>query len=105
MIDYDDMDERMPDDDALARRISELEAELHFKACLVRDLLPYQERAAKAEAERDALRTLLLNTRTSMVAVLCDHDERCCIDGTDADRAEIDNAIAAIDAALKEPRT
>jgi len=39
-----------------ADEIERLRDELHFKACLVRDLLPYQERAVKAEAERDALR-------------------------------------------------
>jgi len=45
--------------DCMAERLKRAEAELHFKACLVRDLLPYQERAVKAEAERDALRKLL----------------------------------------------
>lgn len=40
----------------LRQRVMELEEGLHFQACLTRDLMPYQERAVKAEKELAELR-------------------------------------------------
>lgn len=52
-------------------------------------------RAALAEAQ-----ALLKNTRSDIVAVCCDHDGRVCFNGSEGDRRVVQEAIAAIDAAL-----
>lgn len=47
----------------LRAEVAALKEEHHFQACLTRDLLPYQERAVKAEAEIERLRELLRSSR------------------------------------------
>lgn len=97
------------------------DAEIALRAAL--------EQAEKAETERDALRAELReataatndpavnNLRTlpesirmlraqrdelleALESVLCDPEGKCCIDGSDADRAVVDKALAALRAAL-----
>ena len=40
---------------------------------------------------------------TALESVLCDPSGKCCIEGSDADRAIVDGALAALKAAKQEP--
>lgn len=59
----------------LRQRVEELEKELHFQACLTKDLMPYQERAVNAEQELAEFRKDR-EAIAELCAVLKDHMKR-----------------------------
>ena len=48
------------------------------------------------------LRTAAQQALEALESVLCDPEGKCCIDGSDADRAVVDKALAALRAALEQ---
>lgn len=60
--------------DALKERAERAEQEHQFQAALVKELLPYQERAVRAEQEAAALRELLGEAREELSDVEYDAD-------------------------------
>lgn len=47
---------------------------------------------------------LLKNTHSDIIAVCCDHDGNVCFNGSDGDRRVMQDALAAIDAALAKEK-
>lgn len=58
------------------------------------------EANANLAAEAEGLRELVRTAHDSLLGVLCDPDSRCCIEGTDADREVVDDALADLRRAL-----
>lgn len=60
------------------------------------------EERDRLRAERDALAALLRNTHDEILSVTCDPEGKVCISGSNGDRKIIQDALAALDTALKD---